>query len=765
MASLGHLRRALIFSAAFTLLLPPTAATTQSYAIARDKNLRGGAVEHSSTPDSPDGYGPASSDSDDSYSSGSPGAENAEVKAAKRVSAADAEAAEALAAYEEAKRALASQKIEQEEMRIRALEARQTQRDAAREQAELDAAVTAAEVELQSAEKSLNDARQERGANASAGAASAVDRAALRKDQVARKLSAARAEARGNRPYLQEMEANVRDFEGAFVMAAREAGMAAVRVKALRAEMVEKMERAADAQSAWQSMVQEEDRHSGSMIPSSAISEVTESSPATDRAGSTQAATKLITTIPHHVITSFKLPGGNADAVTLLRPLKAAAVKAKQLAYVARRDLEAMERNLRDADRKVDGVHEKIQLAKKRAELFAARAREQQAVAEEMAAAAAAATKRAFENPSPDAVTAFEVAVAAKKVSLHIAGTTAKKAERIAKKAEMRAEALRLTIAYHNNLKPLVDKHVASVRKAEAQADEAAAEFVNVWRRIRSRITIADLTTLLLTNSDVVPESSSLADNSTASGIAGGPAAAVAVALQRISASEAEEFVTRALLKEAVAVSEAAKVAAEEARIRAFEAKKEAREKRQEQENVEGEAEEAEFQAREAEKDVRQAKERAAQIAELLVEQRKVAEEVAAEREVARKRAYVEGSEEAHQAMDLATAVSEEGARVLAEIIRKTRRAAEKVSLREDHWRQAVSYRKETMQLAENSKALLEGLERRAAQAEREFSTAKEAAKNADELVKKLKLLLLNRHEESKMLRQHQWKSSQASKS
>ncbi|CAI5996757.1 unnamed protein product [Closterium sp. NIES-64] len=716
MASLGHLRRALIFSAAFTLLLPPTAATTQSYAIARDKNLRGGAVEHSSTPDSPDGYGPASSDSDDSYSSGSPGAENAEVKAAKRVSAADAEAAEALAAYEEAKRALASQKIEQEEMRIRALEARQTQRDAAREQAELDAAVTAAEVELQSAEKSLNDARQERGANASAGAASAVDRAALRKDQVARKLSAARAEARGNRPYLQEMEANVRDFEGAFVMAAREAGMAAVRVKALRAEMVEKMERAADAQSAWQSMVQEEDRHSGSMV--------------------------------------------QLDAAPL-----AAAVKAKQLAYVARRDLEAMERNLRDADRKVDGVHEKIQLAKKRAELFAARAREQQAVAEEMAAAAAAATKRAFENPSPDAVTAFEVAVAAKKVSLHIAGTTAKKAERIAKKAEMRAEALRLTIAYHNNLKPLVDKHVASVRKAEAQADEAAAEFVNVWRRIRSRITIADLTTLLLTNSDVVPESSSLADNSTASGIAGGPAAAVAVALQRISASEAEEFVTRALLKEAVAVSEAAKVAAEEARIRAFEAKKEAREKRQEQENVEGEAEEAEFQAREAEKDVRQAKERAAQIAELLVEQRKVAEEVAAEREVARKRAYVEGSEEAHQAMDLATAVSEEGARVLAEIIRKTRRAAEKVSLREDHWRQAVSYRKETMQLAENSKALLEGLERRAAQAEREFSTAKEAAKNADELVKKLKLLLLNRHEESKMLRQHQWKSSQASKS
>ncbi|CAI7889286.1 unnamed protein product [Closterium sp. NIES-53] len=267
MASLGHLRRALIFSAAFTLLLPPTAATTQSYAIARDKNLRGGAVEHSSTPDSPDGFGPASSDSDESYSAGSPGAENAEVKAAKRVSAAEAEAAEALAAYEEAKRALASQKIEQEEMRIRALEARQTQRDAAREQAELDAAVAAAEEELQTAENALKEAHQERGAvNASVGAASAVDRATQRKEKAARKLSAASAEARGNRPYLQEMEANVRDFEGAFVMAAREAGMAAVRVKALRAEMVEKMERAADAQSAWQAVVQEEERHSGSMV-------------------------------------------------------------------------------------------------------------------------------------------------------------------------------------------------------------------------------------------------------------------------------------------------------------------------------------------------------------------------------------------------------------------------------------------------------------------------------------------------------------------
>ncbi|CAI5475006.1 unnamed protein product [Closterium sp. Yama58-4] len=266
MASLGHLRRALIFSAAFTLLLPPTTATTQSYAIARDKNLRGGAVEHNSTPDSPDSFGPASSDSDDSYSSGSPGAENAEVKAARRVSSADAEAAEALAAYEEAKRALASQKIEQEEMRIRALEARQQQRDAAREQAELDAAVSAAEAELQSAENALKEARQERGANAAAGAASTVDRAAQRKDQAARKLSAARAEARGNRPYLQEMETNVRDFEGAFVMAAREAGMAADRVKALRAEMVEKMERAAEAQSAWQSVVIEEDKHREAIV-------------------------------------------------------------------------------------------------------------------------------------------------------------------------------------------------------------------------------------------------------------------------------------------------------------------------------------------------------------------------------------------------------------------------------------------------------------------------------------------------------------------
>ncbi|CAI5475007.1 unnamed protein product [Closterium sp. Yama58-4] len=424
-----------------------------------------------------------------------------------------------------------------------------------------------------------------------------------------------------------------------------------------------------------------------------------------------------------------------------------------------------MERNLQDASRKVDGVQEKIQLAKRRAELFAARAREQQAVAEEMAAAADAATKRAYANPTPDAVTAFEVAVAAKKVSLHIAGTTAKKAEKIAKRAEMREEALKLAIAYQNNLKPLVEKHVASVQKAEAHADEAAAEFVNVWRNVRSRITSADLITLLSTNSGGGPDSPSLASNVSASGVDGARAAAVAVALQRISASEAEEFVIRALQKEAVTVSEAVKAAAEEARIRAFEAKKEAREKRQEQENVEGEAEEAEFQAREAEKDVGQAKERAAQIAELLVEQRKVAEEVAAEREVARKRAYVRESEEAQQALDLATAVSEEGARVLAEMIRKSRRAVEKITLREDRLRQAVAYRKETMELAQKNKAVLEELEKKAVEAEQAFSKAKEEAKNADKLLKKLKELAARRHEESKKLRLQRWDSFQASKS
>ncbi|GJP30890.1 hypothetical protein CLOM_g7217 [Closterium sp. NIES-68] len=254
MSSLGHLRRALIFSAAFTLLLPPTTAITQSYAISRDKNLRGAVRHDSSAPDSPDGYGPVY-DSDHSLNSenADSSAVNAEGRAARRVSSADAEAAEALAAYEEAKRALASQKIEQEEMRIRALEARQQQRDATREQAELEAAVAAAETELHSAENALKKAH-ERGADASK--AATVGQATKRKDNAARKLSAANAEARGNRPYVEEMEANVRDFEGAFVMAAREAGMAAERVKALRAEMVEKMERAAEAQSAWQSMVE-----------------------------------------------------------------------------------------------------------------------------------------------------------------------------------------------------------------------------------------------------------------------------------------------------------------------------------------------------------------------------------------------------------------------------------------------------------------------------------------------------------------------------
>ncbi|GJP30888.1 hypothetical protein CLOM_g7215 [Closterium sp. NIES-68] len=516
----------------------------------------------------------------------------------------------------------------------------------------------------------------------------------------------------------------------------------------------------------------------GSLLPRVTASEVATSSAAVR--GALPKATETVTpTSPQQLVSSEKLISpeavtesfkllslreGNVDPVALLRQSKAAAVEAKRLALVTHREHEGMESNLRDAARKVEAEREKLQLATRRAKLFAARAREQQNVAEEMAAAAATATERAYANASPDAISAFEAAVAAKKASLRIAGTTAKKADKMAKRAEKREDALRLAIAYHSNLKPLVEKHVALVLNADAQGEEAASEFVNVWKEVKSRATNADVIKIMATDSGEGPPTPPRA-SADSPVIDGARAADVAVVLQRISASEAEEFVTKALQSEAVAVSNAAKSAAEEARIRAFETKKEAREKRQEQDNFEGEAMDAEFQAREAEKDVRQAKERAAQIAELVAEQRKVAEQVAAEREAARKRAYVRESEEAQQALDLATAVSEEGAKVLVEVTRKSRRAADKVSLREDHWRQCDAFRKETQELARNNKAVLEELERKAVQAEQAYSRVKEEARNADELVKKLKILAAKRHEESKQLRLQRWELVQTSTS